>query len=998
MNASITTNIITTTTIMTITNNITTIKGESKSKQEEDRIITDEVVYLKKAVPDKNTNKKKMKELVVRAIYVEMLGQDASFTYIKAVELCASTNIFQKRVGYLASSLCISPDHEFRFMLVNQIQKDMNSTNQLEACAALNAVCKIVTVDMIPAVIGEIFKLLRHDMDTVRKKAICALHRLYQMDKTCIIGQVEQVRRILCDKDPSVMGACLPFLYNIAQDDTQACKDLVPSLVSILKQITEHRLPRDFDYHRIPAPWIQMNILRILAVIGRGDQPSSEGMYEVLIDVMKRADTGINVGYALVYEVVRTVTTIYPNPILLDAAATAISRFIRSESHNLKYIGIKGLATIVKDHPKYAADHQMAVIDCLDDPDETLKRKTLDLLFRMTNAINVEFIVEKLLSFLSAATDDHFRTDLVGQITQCAERFAPSNAWYTQTIVKVFELAGDKVKSVVAQTLMQLIAEGQDDSGDDVSDDELRAEIVENFLVLIEKPILPNILAQCIAWVLGEYGYLSVNYSKEQIMEKLCSLMHRSTDEWTKGHIVSALMKLVAQAGSCPIMVTQIVKNYTQSSSLDVQQRCLEFQALLLASATMADVLPVDASCEDIEVDKNLGFLNNYVQTALSQGAAPYSPPQVFHDDDDEASLSKSSGLNITPYQKPTIPQSGSVATSGILAGLNIQTPSSSSSPAPASIPTGQTQGNNLLNTRGVTQVWGKKAELPPPQSTPQAVHSSAAIEPSPILSAPITPVTVLSPTPSVPEGPRELTAKEKQAQALFAGIGGTSKSTVAASKRKSVDTTGIPSSKSNEDVTKTPTTSTTTTSNNILDLDLLGMDSVSSALPVPNMSPIAPLPPVVPVQSSTHEINSPIAPTSIADVFANMTLSPQPSNVFNSVVPLSTGSRPLPLTTNEFGMKWGEASSELKKLCPCKVSSLEQLRSSMPPSFAHVESIPASAEAIYAATSSSNSNILVHVKIESNALGCSVTVRSSTRDICNSEISSISDYLSLVK
>ena len=42
-----------------------------------------------------------------------------------------------------------------------------------------------------------------------------------------------------------------------------------------------------------------MDILRILAVLGRGDQTSSEGMYEVLVDVMRRADTGINVGYAI---------------------------------------------------------------------------------------------------------------------------------------------------------------------------------------------------------------------------------------------------------------------------------------------------------------------------------------------------------------------------------------------------------------------------------------------------------------------------------------------------------------------------------------------------------------------------------------------------------------------------------------------------------------------------------------------------------------------------
>lgn len=42
-----------------------------------------------------------------------------------------------------------------------------------------------------------------------------------------------------------------------------------------------------------------MNLLRILAILGRGDQAVSEGMYEVLADAMKRADTGINVGYAI---------------------------------------------------------------------------------------------------------------------------------------------------------------------------------------------------------------------------------------------------------------------------------------------------------------------------------------------------------------------------------------------------------------------------------------------------------------------------------------------------------------------------------------------------------------------------------------------------------------------------------------------------------------------------------------------------------------------------
>ena len=137
------------------------------------------------------------------------LGQDATFAYIKAVELCASQSISQKKIGYLAASLFLSPDHEFRFMLVNQIQRDMASTNLLEASTALSAVCNLVTVDMIPAVIGEVLKLLQHDNELIRKKCVCALHRLYQMDNGCLVDHLDHVRRMLCDRDPSVMGASL---------------------------------------------------------------------------------------------------------------------------------------------------------------------------------------------------------------------------------------------------------------------------------------------------------------------------------------------------------------------------------------------------------------------------------------------------------------------------------------------------------------------------------------------------------------------------------------------------------------------------------------------------------------------------------------------------------------------------------------------------------------------------------------------------------------------
>lgn len=136
----------------------------------------------------------------------------------------------------------------------------------------------------------------------------------------------------------------------------------------------------------MPAPWIQSRILEILGYLGADDEKASKEMHDTLGTVLKKADDmGINIGYALVYQCLKTITMIKPHMPLIDLASTTIARFLSSESHNLKYIGITGLASIVKIDPKYTLSYQGLVVDCLEDTDDTLKIKTLDLLFKMTN-------------------------------------------------------------------------------------------------------------------------------------------------------------------------------------------------------------------------------------------------------------------------------------------------------------------------------------------------------------------------------------------------------------------------------------------------------------------------------------------------------------------------------------------------------------------------------------------------------------------------------------
>ena len=56
--------------------------GECKSKSEEDAIMVREVETLKAKLRESGIERSKMKELLLRLLYVEMLGHDASFGYI----------------------------------------------------------------------------------------------------------------------------------------------------------------------------------------------------------------------------------------------------------------------------------------------------------------------------------------------------------------------------------------------------------------------------------------------------------------------------------------------------------------------------------------------------------------------------------------------------------------------------------------------------------------------------------------------------------------------------------------------------------------------------------------------------------------------------------------------------------------------------------------------------------------------------------------------------
>lgn len=170
--------------------------GEARSKSEEDRIVIHEIETLKRIINSPDIPKRKMKEYIIRLLYIEMLGHDASFGYIHAVKMTHDDSLLLKRTGYLAVTLFLNEDHDLIILIVNTIQKDLKSDNYLVVCAALNACCKLINEETVPAVIGQVVELLGHSKEGVRKKAVMALHSFYQRSPGSVSHLVSHFRKV----------------------------------------------------------------------------------------------------------------------------------------------------------------------------------------------------------------------------------------------------------------------------------------------------------------------------------------------------------------------------------------------------------------------------------------------------------------------------------------------------------------------------------------------------------------------------------------------------------------------------------------------------------------------------------------------------------------------------------------------------------------------------------------------------------------------------------
>lgn len=91
-----------------------------------------------------------------------MLGHDASFASIFVIKLIGSHNIEAKKVGYLASTLLLEENSEFKILLAASIARDLESDVDLIVISALNALPKLMYSGSAPGFLDPLSILIEN--------------------------------------------------------------------------------------------------------------------------------------------------------------------------------------------------------------------------------------------------------------------------------------------------------------------------------------------------------------------------------------------------------------------------------------------------------------------------------------------------------------------------------------------------------------------------------------------------------------------------------------------------------------------------------------------------------------------------------------------------------------------------------------------------------------------------------------------------------------------
>ncbi|XP_053752830.1 AP-3 complex subunit delta-1 isoform X1 [Panthera pardus] len=335
--------------------------------------------------------------------------------------------------------------------------------------------------------------------------------------------------------------------------------------------------------------WVLIKIIKLFGALTPLEPRLGKKLIEPLTNLIHSTSA-----MSLLYECVNTVIAVLislssgmPNhSASIQLCVQKLRILIEDSDQNLKYLGLLAMSKILRTHPKSVQAHKDLVLQCLDDKDESIRLRALDLLYGMVSKKNLVEIVKKLMSHVDKAEGTTYRDELLTKIidicSQCNYQHITNFQWYISVLVELTRLEGTRHGHLIAAQMLDVA---------------IRVKAIRKFAVsqmsalldsahLVASSTQRNGICEVLyaaAWICGEFS--------EHLQEPQQTLeaMLRPKVTTLPGHIQA-------------VYVQNVVKLY--ASILQQKEQAAEPEAAQDVTQLMVERLPQFVQSADLEVQE----------------------------------------------------------------------------------------------------------------------------------------------------------------------------------------------------------------------------------------------------------------------------------------------------------------------------------------------------------------------------------------------------------
>ncbi|KUF83691.1 ATP-dependent RNA helicase spindle-E [Phytophthora nicotianae] len=272
-------------------------------------------------------------------------------------------------------------------------------------------------------------------------------------------------------------------------------------------------------------------------------------------------------GNAILYECVQTIMTIESDSGLRVLAINILGRFLLNRDNNIRYVALNTLSKVVTDDIAAVQRHTNTIVDCLKDPDTSIRQHAVD-------------------------------------------RYAPSSRWHIDTLITMLSIAGSTLPDErICSSLITLIQRNTD----------LHPYVVHKLFWALHDDVSQLSLVHVGIWCVGEYSkflLLDAPASEDTLTDKSrvdessivelfkTILRHHGATDITRAYSLNAMVKLTTRFSS-PSEIAKLnsmISSFNTSMVLELQQRATEYTTLgqpqwsSLRNDVLANMPAIDAS------------------------------------------------------------------------------------------------------------------------------------------------------------------------------------------------------------------------------------------------------------------------------------------------------------------------------------------------------------------------------------------------------------------